>query len=48
MDINSGRVFIHRDFKFDESTLYHVLLKTKSTKFAFEQAEQDLDSDIED
>jgi len=30
------------------STLYHQLLKTKSTKFAFEPAEQDKDSEIED
>jgi len=48
MDVNSGRVFIARDVKFDESTLYHQLLKTKSTKFAFEPAEQDKDSEIEE
>jgi len=48
MDVNSGRVFIAQDVKFDESTLYHLLLKTKSTKFAFERAEQHKDSEIED
>jgi hypothetical protein len=48
MDVNSGRVFIARDVKFDESTLYHQLLKTKPAKFAFEPAEQDKDSEIED
>jgi hypothetical protein len=47
MDVNSGRVFIARDVKFDESTLYHQLLKTKPTKFAFKPAEQDKDSEIE-
>jgi len=36
MDISSGRVFIARDVKFDASTLYHQLLKTKVTRFAFE------------
>jgi len=44
--INSGRVFIARDVKFDESTLHHQLLKTKPTKFTFEPAEQDKDSEI--
>jgi len=48
MDISSGRVFIVRDVKFDEFTLYHQLLKTKPTKRAFEPAEQDMDSEIED
>jgi len=48
MDISSGRVFIARDVKFDESTLYHQLLKTKPTKIAFEPAEQDKDSEIEE
>jgi hypothetical protein len=48
MDFNSGRVFIARDDKFDEYTLYHQLLRTKSTKFAFEPAEQDKDSEIEE
>jgi hypothetical protein len=27
MDVSSGRVFMARDVKFDESTLYHQLLK---------------------
>jgi hypothetical protein len=48
MDFNSGRVFIARDVKFDESTLYHQLLKIKSTKFSFEPAKQDEDLEIED
>jgi len=48
MDVNSGRVFIARDVKFDESILYHQLLKTKPTKIAFEPAEQDKDSEIEE
>jgi len=48
MDVNSGRVFIAQDVKFDESTLYHQLLKTKPTKIAFEPAEQDKDSEIEE
>jgi len=48
MDVNSGRVFLARDVKFDQSTLYHQLLKTKSTKFTFEPAEQEKDSDIQD
>jgi len=48
MDVNSGRVFIARDVKLDESALYHQLLKTKPTKLAFEPAEQDKDSEIED
>jgi len=48
MDVHSGRVFFARDVKFDESTLYHQLLKTKSTKFAFEPAEQHKDSEIKD
>jgi len=48
MDISLGRVFIPRDVKFDESTLYCQLLKTKPTKFAFEPAEQGKDSEIED
>jgi len=48
MDVSSGRVFIARDVKFDESTLYHQLLKTKPTKIAFEPAEQDKDSEIEE
>jgi len=46
MDVNSGRVFIARDVKFDESTLFHQLQKTKPTKIAFEPAEQDKDSEI--
>jgi hypothetical protein len=48
MDVSSGRVFIARDVKFDESTLYHQLLKTKPAKIAFEPAEQHKDSEIED
>jgi len=48
MDVNSGRVFLARDVKFDESTLYHQLLKTKPAKFAFEPAEQNKDSEIVD
>jgi len=47
MDVSSGRVFIGRDVKFDESTLAHQLLKTKPTKIAFEPTEQDKDSEIE-
>jgi len=39
-------VFIARDVKSDESTLYHQLLKTKSRKIAFEPAEQDKESEI--
>jgi len=46
--ISSGRVFISRNVKFDESTLYHQLLKTKPTKFAFKPAKQDNDSEIQD
>jgi hypothetical protein len=45
---SSGRVFIARDVKFDESTLYHQLLKTTLTKFASETAEQNKDSEIEE
>jgi len=48
MDVNLDRVFIARDVKLDESTLYHQLLKTESTKFAFEPAEQDENSEIEE
>jgi len=48
MDLNSGRVFIACDVKSDESTLYHLLLKTKPTKIAFKPAEQDEDSEIEE
>jgi len=48
MDVSSGRVFIARDVKFDESTLYHQLLNTKPAKIAFEPAEQHKDSAIED
>ena len=48
IDVCSGRVFIARDVKFDESTLYHQLLQTKPTKIAFEPAEQDKDSEIEE
>jgi hypothetical protein len=48
MDISLGRVFKARDFKFDESTLYHQLVHSKSTKFVFEPAEQDKDLEIED
>ena len=44
----SGRVFIARDVKFDESTLYHQPLKTKPAKFTLEPAERDKDSDLED
>jgi len=40
-------VFVARDVKFDESTLYHQLLKTKPTKIAFEPAKQDKDSEIQ-
>jgi len=43
-----GRVFIARDVKFDETTLYYQLLKTKPTMIAFEPAEQDMDSAIEE
>jgi len=46
MDVNSDGVFIARDVKFDESTLYHQLLKTKPTKIAFEPAVRNKDSDI--
>jgi len=48
MDVNLGQVFTARDVKFDESTLYHQLLKTKPTKIAFKPAEQDKDSEIEE
>jgi len=48
MDVNSDRVFIARDVNFDESTLSHQLLMTKPTKIAFELAEQDKDSEIEE
>jgi len=48
MDISSGRVFIARDVKFDDSTLYDQLPKTKPIKIAFEPAEQDKDSEIEE
>jgi len=48
MDINSGQVFVTRDVKFVESTLYQQLLKTKPAKFALEPAEQDKDSEFED
>jgi hypothetical protein len=48
MDVNSGPVFITRDVKFAESTLYHQLLKTKPAKIILEPAEQDKDSEIED
>jgi len=48
MDVCSGRVFIARDVKFDESTIYHQLLKTKPTKIAFEPAKQDKFSETED
>jgi hypothetical protein len=48
MDINSGSVFIVADVKFDESTLYHEQVKTKTAKIAQELAEQDKDLDIED
>ena len=43
-----GRVFIAQDVKFDESNLYHQLLKTKSTKVTLERAKQPKDSEIED
>jgi len=48
MDVNSGRVFIARDVKCDESTLNPPLLKTKPTKIGFEPAELDKDSEIEE
>ena len=48
MDLNSSRVFIARDVKFDESHLYHQLLTTKPTRFALEQAKHDKDSEIGD
>jgi len=48
MEVNSGRVFITPDVKFDESTLYHKLLKTKPVKITLEPAEQDRDSEIGD
>jgi len=48
MDVSSGRVFIARDVKFDESTLYHQSLKTKPAKITLEPAEEDKDSDIQD
>jgi len=48
MDISSGQVFISRNVKFEESTLYHQPLKTKPAKITLEPAEQDNHSDIED
>jgi len=48
MHVNSGRVLVARDVTFDESTLYHQLLKTKAAKIMLESAEQDEDSEIED
>jgi len=48
MDISLGRVFITRNVIFDESTLYHQLLKIKLTKFASGPAKQNKDSEIED
>jgi hypothetical protein len=48
MDVNSGQVFIARDVKFAESTLYQQLLKTKPAKIAFKPAEQDKNSEIEE
>jgi hypothetical protein len=47
MDVNLGRVFIARDVKFVESTLYHQRIKTKSTSFAFEPAKQAKELEIE-
>jgi hypothetical protein len=47
MDVNFWRVFIARDIIFEESSLYHLLLKTKPTTLAFEQAEVDKDLEIE-
>ena len=41
-------MFIGRDVKFDESTLYQQLLKTKPTKIAFKPANQDKDSENEE
>jgi hypothetical protein len=41
-------LLLTRDVKFDQSTLYHQLLKVKFTKIAFEPAEQDQDLDTED
>jgi len=48
MHIRLGRVFIARDVKFDDCTLYQQLLKIKPITFAFEQAEPDTYSEIED
>jgi len=48
MDVNSGRVFIAQDVKFDQSTMNPQLLKTKPTTITFEPAEQDKDSEIEE
>jgi hypothetical protein len=48
MDSNWGRVFIARDVKFHDSTLYNQLLNTKSTKFAFEPDKQDMELEIQD
>jgi len=48
LDGSSGRVFITRDVKFVESTLYCQLIKTQPIDFALEPAEQDKDSEIED
>jgi len=48
MDVNSGQVFIARDVNFNESTIYHQLLKTKLTKIAVELAEHDTYSEIKD
>jgi len=39
MDISSGRVFMARDVKFDESTLYYQLLKSQRTEVILEPAE---------
>ena len=40
MEVSLGRVISAPDVQFDDSTLYHQLLKIKPTQFAFEPAEQ--------
>ena len=40
MDIFTGRVFMARDIKFDESILYHQLLRTQPTKLMVEPASE--------
>jgi hypothetical protein len=40
MDIFMGRVFMARDIKFDESILYHQLLRSQPTKLMLEPASE--------